>query len=83
MIRYNTYTIDTNRFDSKEEFSKHLGIILTNLTDDGYIATVRYEDAGIYVIEYNHQDRSFGTPYPYWLSPEEEETVKYEDEEEA
>ena len=70
--------MDRDNFSSDEEFANHVGQILFNFAKDGYIATFRYEDMGIYIIEYNHADQSLGSPYPYWLTPEEEERIYYE-----
>lgn len=78
MNRVNQYVLDRDNFSSDEEFANHVGQILFNFAKDGYIATFRYEDMGIYIIEYNHADQSLGSPYPYWLTPEEEERVYYE-----
>ena len=78
MNKVNQYVLDRDNFSSDEEFANHVGQILFNFAKDGYIATFRYEDMGIYIIEYNHADQSLGAPYPYWLTPEEEERVYYE-----
>lgn len=46
------------------------------LTDCGYICVVRYVDCGNYIIEYNYEDRDFGTPYPYWFDGEDMDTFE-------
>ena len=79
MNRVNQYVLDRDNFSSDEEFATPVGQILFNFAKDGYIATFRYEDMGIYIIEYNHADKSLGSPYPYWLTPEEEERIYYEE----
>ena len=79
MNRVNQYVLDRDNFSSDEEFANHVGQILFNFAKDGYIATFRYEDMGIYIIEYNHADQSLDSPYPYWLTPEEEERIYYEE----
>lgn len=79
MNKVNQYVLNRALFDSDEEFANHVGQILFNFTKDGYIATFRYEDVGIYIIEYNYADQSLGAPYPYWLTPEEEERIYYEE----
>ena len=35
-----------------------------------YICTVERE-CNFYIIHYNYKDRSYGTPYPYWLTEDE------------
>ena len=79
MNKVNQYVLDRDNFSSDEEFANHVGQILFNFAKDGYIATFRYEDMGIYIIEYNHADQCFGSPYPYWLTPEEEERIYHEE----
>ena len=45
-----------------------------------YIMTVKYDDKelGIIMIEYEHANQEYGCAYPYWLYPDEEESVKYQ-----
>ena len=71
-------------FDSKEaktqtemwaDIAKMLEILIRNK----YICVVRYEDCGIYLLEYGNDDESYGTPYPYWMTPEQYETVDFGD----
>lgn len=52
------------------------------LLDAEYIMTVRYDEKGlgIVVIEFEHDDRTYGGAYPYWLEPEEIEQVVFNDE---
>ena len=41
----------------------------------GYICTVREDEVGIFVIEYDHDDSAYGSPYPFWLTPEQVESI--------
>ena len=52
------------------------------LLDNNYIMTVKWDEKslGFVAIEYEHDDRSFGCRYPYWLYPEEIESVVWVDE---
>jgi hypothetical protein len=46
--------------------------------------TVRYDEPGlgIVAIEFNPDQQEWGCKYPYWLSPEEEESIVLDDERE-
>lgn len=70
-------------YSSREEFENEIKKAVIMLLDAGYIANVRYDDgkeAGIVCIDYNYEDRSLGCHYPYWLSPEEYESVIWDNE---
>lgn len=47
-----------------------------------YICTVTEEEYGIVRIDFDSAHAEWGGLYPYWLYPEEEETVIYKDEKE-
>ena len=47
-----------------------------------YICTVREEEHGIVRIDFESARAEWGGLYPYWLYPEEEETIIYNDERE-
>lgn len=46
------------------------------LTDCEYVCVVKYVDCGNYIIEYNYDDKSFGTPYPHWMDADDEDTFE-------
>ena len=50
------------------------------LLNANQIMTIRYDEPGlgIVAIEYKSADQSYGDYYPYWLLPEEIESVIYE-----
>lgn len=51
------------------------------LLNNNYITTVKYDamdkEMGIVVIDYNYADEEYGDRYPYWLYPDEEESIIY------
>ena len=71
-------------YKSQEAFEDAIKKAVMVLLDNNYIMTVRYDEKGlgIVAIDFEHNDQSFGAPYPYWLTPEEWESVVYNDEEE-
>lgn len=83
MKKVNQLVICKDNYDDLFEFESALQNAIMLLLNAGYIMTVRYDEPslGVVVIEYEHDDISYGCPYPYWLSPEEYESVAWDDEE--
>lgn len=76
----NSIAICRDNFSTREEWANAIKTMVCALLDNNQIMTVRYDEPGlgIVVIEFNPNDQSFGCHYPYWLSPEEEESVVYD-----
>lgn len=87
MNKINTLALDSDKYKSKEEFENAIKNAIILLLDAGYIATIRYDandkGLGIVVIDYDYADLKLGAAYPYWLYPEEAESIIYNDEGEA
>lgn len=85
MNKVNTIIVCKDKFDSDEAFHNALRDVVKVLLDNDYIMTVRYDEkgCGIVAIDYNYGDQSFGDAYPYWLTPEEWESVMWDDERES
>lgn len=83
MQNVNEIVICKDEYKSKEEFENAIRDAIMVLLNNNYIMTVRYDDKGlgIVVIEYNYANQEFGCAYPYWLEPEELESVDWKDEE--
>jgi hypothetical protein len=77
-----TLVICKKQFETQEEFKQRLVDAITVLLDSEYILKVKADESNIIVIEYEHDDQSFGTPYPYWLTPEQVESIPIGGEEE-
>lgn len=79
-----------NRYErivfAEEEFGDRLWQAVTEqlklLAEARYICVVKEEEHGIVVIQFQYDRPEWGCAYPYWLYPEEEETVVYKGEEE-
>lgn len=84
MNKVNEIVICKNKYDSQEEFESAVKRAIMVLLENDYIMTVRWDEKGlgILVIEYEDDNQSRGAAYPYWLYPEEWESVVYNDEEE-
>lgn len=82
MNKANSIVICKDNFNSKEEFENAIRDAIMVLLENDYIMTVKYDDKGIgiVVINYNYSKQEFGDAYPYWLMPEEYESIFWDDE---
>lgn len=44
---------------------------LNLMTKNGYVCVFRKDEVGIYVIDFVYDDEAMGTPYPYFMTPDE------------
>ena len=79
MNKVNELVICKKDFETKEEFKQRLTEAITVLLESEYICTVRAEGNDIIVIRYDYDDKSYGSPYPYWLTPEQWENIPLDD----
>ena len=81
MKKVNEIVICKNDYKSKEEFENAIRDAIMVLLNNNYIMTVRYDEKGlgIVVIEYDYSNEEYGSPHPYWLSPEEWDSVVWDD----
>lgn len=81
MRSMNELVICRDEYESQEEFEDAVRDAVMVLLSNNYIMTVKYDDKGlgIVAIEYNYANQEYGDAYPYWLSPEEWESVVWED----
>lgn len=82
MNNVNEIVICKDQYKSKEDFENAIKDAIMVLLNNNYIMTVRYDEKGlgIVAIEYDSDDQSHGKAYPYWLLPEEYESIEWEDE---
>ena len=82
MHKVNRITVCRDGYKSKEEFENAIKDAIMVLLNNDYIMTVRYDEKGlgIVAIDYNYSDQAYGDSYPYWLLPEEIESVECQDE---
>lgn len=82
MNKVNTITICKNKYKTHEDFENAIKKAVMVLLDNRYIMIVRYDEPGLGIIciDFDHDDLQMGTPYPYWLYPEEWESVAWTDE---
>lgn len=84
MSRVNELVLCREIYGSQEEFENEIKTAVMLLLNANQIMTIRYDEKGlgIVAIEYKHADQSYGDYYPYWLSPEEIESVIYNEDRE-
>lgn len=80
----NSITICRDNYSSREEWEDAIKKMVVALLDNRQIMTVRYDEPGlgIVVVEFNHDKLEWGCKYPYWLSPDEAESISWDNEDE-
>ena len=82
MNRVNNITICKDQYKSQEDFENAIKKAVMVLLDNDYIMTVRYDEPGLGIvcIDFDNADISIGAPYPFWLTPEQSESIVFDDE---
>ena len=82
MYNVNTITVCRDTYKTQEDFENAIKKVVMVLLDNEYIMTVRYDepDLGIVCIDFEYDDQSIGVRYPYWLLPNEYETIIWDGE---
>lgn len=85
MKKVNEIAICRDDFPIREKWEETIKNMVVCLLETRQIMTVRYDEhrLGIVVIEFNPDRQDWGCHYPYWLSPEEEESIIYDNEREG
>lgn len=78
----NSLVICKEDYDSAEQFENAIKDAIMVILNNGYIGVVKYDEKqlGIVSIEYEHDNLQYGTKYPYFLSPEEYESIIWDEE---
>lgn len=82
MRRNNSIVICRDTYETQEDFQNAIRDAIMVLLNNDYVMTVDYDEKGlgIVAIDYNYSNQEFGTPYPYWLTIEEAESIAWENE---
>ena len=80
----NSICICRNNYSTRDEWEDAIKNMVIDLLYNRQIMTVSYDEPGLGIvdIEFNPDQQELGCKYPYWLSPNEEEGVIYDDERE-
>ena len=71
-------------YSNLETMFNDIGKTLDILTKNKYQCSFRYDDVGVYILEFDYDDPEFGSPMIYWLNNEQLECLyspRYIDEE--
>ena len=82
MNKVNKLVLCRENYDSQEEFEDEIKKAVMLLLNADQIMTIRYDEKGlgIVAIEYKYADQSYGDYYPYWLLPDEIESIIFDEE---
>lgn len=62
---------DAREYDDLDDMWYDVRSVIAVLVKNNYEVLIRYEDAGIYILEYSSTHQDLGTPVAYWLSPDD------------
>lgn len=81
-MKVNKLVLCRDDYKSQEEFENEIKKAVMLLLNSEHIMTIRYDEKGlgIVVIEYDNDDPTLYTRYPYWLSSTEFERVIFDEE---
>ena len=81
MNKVNELVLCRENYESQEKFEDEIKKAVMLLLNADQIMTIRYDEKGlgIVVIEYKYDDQSYGDYYPYWLLPDEIESVVFDE----
>ena len=74
---------DLNNYENEMEMMVDIVNVMTALVHNGYEVLFRYEDCGIYVVEFLPSDYSLGENRFMVVTPEEEEEIYFNRDNEA
>lgn len=72
MERPRHMSFDIKNYDSELTMMVEVGNVLAALVRNDYECLFRYEDCGIYVLEFADKDRSLGSPYFAYITEDDE-----------
>lgn len=83
MHKVNELVLCKDNYSSQEEFENEIKNAVMLLLNANQIMTIRYDEKGLGIIsiEYKDADQSYGGYYPYWLLPDEAESIEFNNDE--
>lgn len=79
MNKVNTLVLCEDDYASTEEWQNEILKATMLLSNANYIMVSHLEEVGIFRIDYEYADQEYGCNYPYWLSPNEYESVVFDE----
>ena len=82
MNKVNTIVICKEDYKTQEDFENAIKKAVMVLLENNYIITVRYDEPGLSIvcIDFEKDDTRIGCSYPYWLTPEQWESIAFNEE---
>lgn len=78
MKKVNSIAIDSCKFNTQQEFNDFIGRTIGALLELKQTVVIRYEDCGIYRVEFEADEPGWGGYMPYWLTDDEFLSVSFE-----
>ena len=82
MHQVNSIYFDPQKYESDYEMWSDVTEVMRVLCKNDHIIVVNQDEFGQVFLDFESADRELGAPFPFWLSPEEEESVVWDSEEE-
>ena len=80
MNKVNELVLCREDYDSQEEFENEIKKAVMLLLNANQIMTIRYDEKGLGIVAIEYANQSYSDCYPYWLLPEEIDSVMFDDE---
>ena len=84
MNKVNEITICRDKFRNQNEFENAIKNAVLCLLENDYVMTIDWSERvmGHVWIKFNYNEQEYGCDYPYWLSPDEADSVITDEERE-
>ena len=71
--KYVSFNVDNYKdsYNSEEAMFSDIATMLKILTKNKYQCAFEYEDAGVYRLEFDHDNPEYGSPMIYWLDEQQ------------
>lgn len=80
MSKVNELVLCRENYESQEKFEDEIKKAVMLLLNADQIMTIRYDEKGLGILAIEYADQSYSDYYPYWLLPDEIESVIFDEE---
>ena len=80
MNKVNELVLCRENYESQEEFEDEIKKAVMLLLNADQIMTIRYDEKGLGIVAIEYADQSYSDYCPYWLLPDEIESVIFDEE---
>ena len=80
MSKVNELVLCRENYESQEKFEDEIKKAVMLLLNADQIMTIRYDEKGLGIVDIEYADQSYSDYYPYWLLPDEIESVIFDEE---